>query len=67
MARRLQTKRARKRYRLRKTVVEPVFGWIKQVLGFRGFHLRGKHKVRGEWNLVCLAMNLRRMSQRLAW
>lgn len=67
MARRLQTKRGRKRYRLRKTVVEPVFGWIKQVLGFRNFHLRGKRKVRGEWNLVCLAMNLRRMSQRLAW
>jgi transposase len=67
MARRLQTERGRKRYRLRKTVVEPVFGWIKQVLGFRSFHLRGARKVRGEWNLVCLAMNLRRMGQRLAW
>lgn len=67
MARRLQTERGRKRYRLRKTVVEPVFGWIKQVLGFRAFHLRGARKVKGEWNLVCLAMNLRRMGQRLAW
>jgi transposase len=67
MARRLRTQRGRERYRLRKTVVEPVFGWIKQVLGFRGFLLRGVRKVRGEWNLVCLAMNLKRMGRRLAW
>jgi hypothetical protein len=49
------------RYRRRKTLVEPVFGWVKRVLGFRGFSLRGLAKVRGEWNLVCLALNLRRM------
>jgi transposase len=67
MARKLRTKRGRKRYRQRKTVVEPVFGWIKQVLGFRGFLLRGARKVKGEWNLVCMAMNLKRMAERLAW
>lgn len=67
MARKLRTKHGRRRYRLRKTVVEPVFGWIKQVLGFRGFLLRGVRKVQGEWNLLCTALNLRRMSKRLAW
>lgn len=67
MARKLRTKRGRERYRLRKSVVEPVFGWIKQALGFRGFLLRGVRKVKGEWNLVCLAMNLKRMGQSLAW
>ena len=67
MARRLRTKRGRERYRRRKAVVEPVFGWIKQVLGFRGFLMRGARKVKGEWNLVCLAMNLKRMGQCLAW
>ena len=67
MARRLRTKRGRKRYRLRKTVVEPVFGWIKQVAGFRGFLLRGIQKVRGEWALVCMAMNLKRMGRSLTW
>ena len=49
------------RYRSRKTIVEPVFGWVKRVLGFRSFRLRGLEKVRGEWNLVCMALNLRRM------
>lgn len=50
-----------------KTVVEAVFGWVKQVLGFRGFLLRGARRVKGEWNLVCLAMNLRRIGKSLAW
>lgn len=67
MARKLRTKHGRKRYRLRKTVVEPVFGWIKQVMGFRGFLLRGVRKVKGEWALVCMAMNLKRMGRSLAW
>ena len=48
-------------YRMRKWIVEPPYGWIKNVLGFRQFSLRGKRKVEGEWNLVCLALNLRRM------
>lgn len=49
-------------YRRRKVIVEPVFGWIKSVLGFRQFSLRGLQKTNAEWHLVCLAINLRRMS-----
>jgi IS5 family transposase len=45
-------------YRLRKQVVEPVFGQIKQAMGFRQFLLRGLAKVKAEWQLVCLAHNL---------
>lgn len=48
----------RSRYRLRKQVVEPVFGHIKQARGFRQFLLRGLTKVRGEWAMVCTAHNL---------
>jgi transposase len=48
-------------YRLRKQVVEPVFGQIKQAMGFRQFLLRGLAKVRSEWQLVCLAHNLRKL------
>jgi len=67
MRRKLASKRGRARYRRRKCVGEPPFGWIKSVLGFRGFSLRGQAKVRGEWNLVCLALNLRRMGTMMAW
>ncbi|MDR3298655.1 MAG: transposase, partial [Candidatus Accumulibacter sp.] len=49
-------------YALRKQTVEPVFGIIKSVLGFRQFSLRGLSKVTGEWTLVCLAWNLKRMA-----
>ena len=45
-------------YRLRKTIVEPVFGQIKQALGFRRFSLRGQDKVSAEWAIVCLCHNL---------
>ena len=45
-------------YRLRKQVVEPVFGQIKQAMGFRQFLLRGLAKVQAEWSLVCTAHNL---------
>jgi hypothetical protein len=62
MRRKLKTKRGRAVYRRRKAIVEPVFGWVKRVLGFRAFSLRGLRKVAGEWNLVCLALNLRRMA-----
>jgi transposase len=62
MQRKLATKRGRARYRKRKAIVEPVFGWVKRVLGFRAFSLRGLRKVEGEWSLVCLALNLRRMA-----
>ncbi len=61
MQRKLRTKRGRARYRKRKHLVESPFGWVKNVLGFREFSLRGMRKVRGEWSLVCLALNLRRM------
>jgi hypothetical protein len=60
MADRLKSDRGRTRYRRRKAIVEPVIGWIKEVLGFRRFSLRGAAKARGEWNLVCLAVNLKR-------
>jgi transposase len=62
MAHRVKTKDGRKRYALRKQTVEPVFGIIKSVMGFRQFSLRGLDKVRGEWRLVCLAWNLKRMA-----
>lgn len=64
MLKKLTTKRGRARYRRRKGLVEPVFGWVKRVLGFRAFSLRGLRKVAGEWSLVCLALNLRRMAAR---
>jgi len=50
-------------YRLRKQVVEPVFGQIKQARGFRQFLLRGIEKVRGEWAIVCTAHNLLKLAQ----
>ena len=62
MSHRLQTKEGRALYALRKQTVEPVFGIIKSVLGFRQFSLRGLDKVRGEWSLVCLAWNLKRLA-----
>ena len=62
MSHRLKTKAGRALYALRKQTVEPVFGIIKSVLGFRQFSLRGLDKVRGEWSLVCLAWNLKRMA-----
>jgi transposase len=51
-------------YRLRKQLPEPVFGQIKQGLGFRQFLLRGIEKVRAEWALICTAHNLRKLAQR---
>jgi transposase len=61
MADRLASDTGRARYRRRKAIVEPVLGWIKEVLGFRRFSLRGLAKARGEWNVVCLAVNLKRL------
>lgn len=58
----LKTPAGKATYALRKQTVEPVFGIIKAVLGFRQFLLRGLNKVRGEWTLVCLAWNLKRMA-----
>src|SRR5271163_3289143 len=61
MAHRLKTAAGRALYALRKQTPEPVFGIIKSVLGFRQFSLRGLDKVRGEWSLVTMAWNLKRM------
>lgn len=62
MERKLLTNEGRSIYRKRKHIVEPVFGWVKNVLGFRQTSLRGQENVRGEWFLVCSALNLRRMA-----
>jgi len=61
MEHRLKTPEGKKRYALRKQTPEPVFGIIKSVLGFRQFLLRGLDNVRGEWNLVTMAWNMKRM------
>ena len=61
MAYQLQTEIGQTIYRLRKCTVEPVIGIIKEVLGFRQFSLRGLQAAAGEWCLVCLAFNLKRM------
>lgn len=58
----LKTQAGRAAYALRKQTVEPVFGIIKSVMGFRQFLLRGVKQVRHEWTLVCLAWNLKRMA-----
>ena len=61
MAHRLQTPEGKKLYALRKCMPEPVFGIVKSVLGFRQFLLRGLDNVKGEWSLVTMAWNLKRM------
>ena len=61
MAHRLKTPEGRDLYALRKQTPEPVFGIIKSVLGFRQFSMRGLEKVRGEWSLVTMAWNMKRM------
>jgi transposase len=61
MAHRLQTKAGKALYALRKQMPEPVFGIIKSVMGFRQFSLRGLDKVRGEWKLVTMAWNIKRL------
>ena len=61
MAHRLATPEGKKLYGRRKHTPEPVFGIIKSVLGFRQFLLRGLDKVRGEWSLVTMAWNMKRI------
>src|SRR5947209_4985658 len=61
MAHRLKTPEGRKLYASRKHTPEPVFGIIKSALGFRQFLLRGLDNVRGEWNLVTMADNVKRL------
>jgi transposase len=62
MWQRLRRGAHRSRYRLRKQVVEPVFGQVKQARGFRQFFLRGERKVAGEWSLLCTAHNLLKLA-----
>jgi hypothetical protein len=61
MSHRLQTPAGQKLYALRKQTPEPVFGIIKSVMGFRQFLLRGLDNVQGEWSLVTMAWNMKRM------
>lgn len=61
MKHKLKTEEGRKLYAKRKCTVEPVFGIIKHVMGFRQFLLRGIEAVTGEWNIVSIAWNLKRM------
>jgi transposase len=61
MSHRLQTPEGKRLYALRKQTPEPVFGIIKSVMGFRQFLLRGLEKVRGEWSLVTMSWNIKRM------
>jgi transposase len=61
MAYKLRTEIGQAIYRLRKCTVEPIIGIIKEILGFRQFSLRGRAAAAGEWALVCLAFNLKRM------
>lgn len=67
MKRKLQTKRGIAAYGLRKEIVEPVFGQIKQARGFRQFLLRGVDKVKGEWSLVCLTHNILKLWRSGRW
>ena len=61
MAHRLKTPAGRALYALRKQIPAPVFGIIKSTLGFRQFSVRGLNSVRGEWSLVTMAWNIRRI------
>jgi transposase len=61
MAHRLKTTLGKRLYKLRKQTVEPVFGIIKEVMGFRRFSLRGQANVSLEWTLVCVSYNLKRL------
>lgn len=66
MAERLKTSEGKAHYRRRKAIPEPVFGWIKHVLGFRRLSMRGLERAKGEWDLICLALNLKRL-RTLGW
>ena len=61
MADKLATETGRRRYARRKWQAEAPIGWIKEALGFRRFSFRGLEKVRAEWTLVCLALNIKRL------
>lgn len=63
MTRKLRTKKGKKVYSRRKAIVEPVYGQIKEVLGFRSFLLRGHKKVSGEWHLIAAVHNLLKLTR----
>ena len=62
MGQKLRSEDGRQRFKRRKAIVEPVYGWIKHVLGFRAVSMRGLAKAKGEWSLVCMVVNVRRMA-----
>jgi hypothetical protein len=64
MARKLRTKRGREKYARRKAIIEPIFGQVKHVLGFRQFSLRGLAAMRSEWRLMCAVHNLLKLWRR---
>lgn len=66
MARKLRTRRGKALCAKRKGIIEPIFGQIKQVLGFRQFLLRGLAKIRAEWRLVCLTHNMLKLYRKVA-
>ena len=66
MQAKLQTEEGKAIYGVRNHTVETAFGIIKSVMGFRGFMLRGLEKVAGEWELVCLSYNLKRLHRLIA-
>lgn len=63
---RMQSEAGKAHYRRRKTLPEPVFGWIKSAVGIDRFSRRGLDNVKAEWPLICAAMNLRRM-HKMGW
>jgi hypothetical protein len=63
MTTRLKRAGYRSRYRLRKQIVEPVFGQIKQARAFRQFLLRGIDKVKAQWAFICTAHNLNKLAR----
>ena len=66
MRTKMRTSQGKDAYRRRKAIVEAPNAWIKHVMGFRNFSMRGLHKAAAEWKLVCAALNLRRMGRLLA-
>ena len=67
MAAKFETDQGKKDYRKRKWIAEPPNGWIKSILGFRQFSMRGLQKAKAEFKLVCMALNLRRMATMQAY
>jgi len=61
MRKRMASAPGRTAYKERKWIVEPVFGWVKRILGFRQMSMRGLPKAKAEWSLVCTVLNLKRM------